>query len=168
MFLRMIALIWTPLKFSALVNSAMAQTAVTKSSFKLIEMCKYFFWVKHTHTHTIILVRGWIFSNELDNVFAPSSQPFQNFCTHCSSLVCLCFSNTGRKKKEQHDGNQAAAGLNPGYAGAYGSAPPVSFQSSTTCSLYRVKFLSALASIETNGAYKFSTRNWTFGMCCLN
>lgn len=32
----------------------------------------------------------------------------------------------GRKKKEQHDGNQAAAGLNPGYAGAYGSAPPLS------------------------------------------
>lgn len=62
-------------------------------------------------------------------------------CTHCSSLACLRFSNTGRKKKEQHDANQAAGGLNPGYGGAYGAAPPVSsVQSSTTCSLYRVKF----------------------------
>ncbi|KAK6135068.1 hypothetical protein DH2020_031189 [Rehmannia glutinosa] len=32
----------------------------------------------------------------------------------------------GRKKKEQHDANQAAVGLNPAYAGAYGAAPPLS------------------------------------------
>ncbi|KAL8530989.1 hypothetical protein ACS0TY_007846 [Phlomoides rotata] len=32
----------------------------------------------------------------------------------------------GRKKKEQHDANQAATGLNPAYAGAYGGAPPLS------------------------------------------
>ncbi|GER35209.1 U1 small nuclear ribonucleoprotein A [Striga asiatica] len=32
----------------------------------------------------------------------------------------------GRKKKEQYDANQAAAVLNPAYAGAYGSAPPLS------------------------------------------
>ncbi|CAA0832014.1 U1 small nuclear ribonucleoprotein A [Striga hermonthica] len=31
----------------------------------------------------------------------------------------------GRKKKEQHDANQAAV-LNPAYAGAYGGAPPLS------------------------------------------
>ncbi|GFS35617.1 spliceosomal protein U1A [Actinidia rufa] len=29
----------------------------------------------------------------------------------------------GRKKKEQHDANQAGMGLNPAYAGAYGAAP---------------------------------------------
>ncbi|KAL3827814.1 hypothetical protein ACJIZ3_016616 [Penstemon smallii] len=32
----------------------------------------------------------------------------------------------GRKKKEQHDANQASIGLNPAYAGAYGAAPPLS------------------------------------------
>ncbi|KAL3849749.1 hypothetical protein ACJIZ3_011631 [Penstemon smallii] len=32
----------------------------------------------------------------------------------------------GRKKKEQHDANQAALGLNPAYAGGYGAAPPLS------------------------------------------
>ncbi|XP_042046927.1 U1 small nuclear ribonucleoprotein A-like [Salvia splendens] len=32
----------------------------------------------------------------------------------------------GRKKKDQHDANQAAAGLNSAYAGAYGAAPPLS------------------------------------------
>ncbi|KAG6415290.1 hypothetical protein SASPL_122696 [Salvia splendens] len=32
----------------------------------------------------------------------------------------------GRKKKDQHDANQAAAVLNPAYAGAYGAAPPLS------------------------------------------
>nr|XP_023920365.1 U1 small nuclear ribonucleoprotein A-like [Quercus suber] len=31
----------------------------------------------------------------------------------------------GKKKKEQHDA-QAGLGLNPAYAGAYGSAPPLS------------------------------------------
>lgn len=32
----------------------------------------------------------------------------------------------GKKRKEQLDPNQAAAGLNPAYAGAYGATPPVS------------------------------------------
>ncbi|KAJ8749553.1 hypothetical protein K2173_026202 [Erythroxylum novogranatense] len=32
----------------------------------------------------------------------------------------------GKKKKEQHDANQAGMGLNPAYAGAYGSTPPLS------------------------------------------
>ncbi|XAR58422.1 hypothetical protein NMG60_11013807 [Bertholletia excelsa] len=32
----------------------------------------------------------------------------------------------GRKKKEQHDANQAGMGLNPAYAGAYGATPPLS------------------------------------------
>ncbi|KAG8389502.1 hypothetical protein BUALT_Bualt02G0236100 [Buddleja alternifolia] len=32
----------------------------------------------------------------------------------------------GRKKKDQHDANQAAIGLNPAYPGAYGAAAPLS------------------------------------------
>lgn len=36
----------------------------------------------------------------------------------------------GRKKKEQHDANQASAGLNPAYP--YGAANPVSISSTTT------------------------------------
>ncbi|XP_015868537.1 U1 small nuclear ribonucleoprotein A [Ziziphus jujuba] len=32
----------------------------------------------------------------------------------------------GKKRKEQHDPNQAGMGLNPAYAGAYGSTPPLS------------------------------------------
>ncbi|MBA0679638.1 hypothetical protein Goari_011395 [Gossypium aridum] len=32
----------------------------------------------------------------------------------------------GKKRKEQLDPNQAAAGLNPSYAGAYGATPPLS------------------------------------------
>ncbi|GLT60825.1 hypothetical protein SLA2020_335730 [Shorea laevis] len=32
----------------------------------------------------------------------------------------------GKKKKEQHDANQAGMGLNPAYAGAYGAMPPLS------------------------------------------
>lgn len=32
----------------------------------------------------------------------------------------------GKKKKDQHDANQAGIGLNPAYAGAYGAAPPLS------------------------------------------
>lgn len=32
----------------------------------------------------------------------------------------------GKKRKEQIDPNQAAAGMNPAYAGAYGAAPPLS------------------------------------------
>ncbi|KAJ4727700.1 U1 small nuclear ribonucleoprotein A-like [Melia azedarach] len=32
----------------------------------------------------------------------------------------------GKKRKEQHDANQAAMGLNPAYAGAYGATPPLS------------------------------------------
>ncbi|EYU46737.1 hypothetical protein ABFS82_04G013900 [Erythranthe guttata] len=32
----------------------------------------------------------------------------------------------GRKKKEQHDANQAAANLNPAYAGGYGATHPLS------------------------------------------
>lgn len=32
----------------------------------------------------------------------------------------------GKKRKEQHDANQAGMGLNPAYAGAYGATPPVS------------------------------------------
>ncbi|MBA0834420.1 hypothetical protein Goarm_006778 [Gossypium armourianum] len=32
----------------------------------------------------------------------------------------------GKKRKEQLDPNQASAGLNPAYAGAYGATPPVS------------------------------------------
>lgn len=32
----------------------------------------------------------------------------------------------GKKRKEQIDPNQVAAGLNPAYAGAYGAAPPLS------------------------------------------
>ncbi|XP_044501380.1 U1 small nuclear ribonucleoprotein A-like [Mangifera indica] len=32
----------------------------------------------------------------------------------------------GKKRKEQHDANQAGMGLNPAYAGAYGATPPLS------------------------------------------
>ncbi|XP_024965437.1 U1 small nuclear ribonucleoprotein A-like [Cynara cardunculus var. scolymus] len=32
----------------------------------------------------------------------------------------------GKKRKGQHDANQAAVGVNPTYAGAYGAAPPLS------------------------------------------
>ncbi|KAJ4849287.1 U1 small nuclear ribonucleoprotein A [Turnera subulata] len=32
----------------------------------------------------------------------------------------------GKKKKDQHDANQAAMGANPAYAGAYGATPPLS------------------------------------------
>ncbi|KAK9281431.1 hypothetical protein L1049_004333 [Liquidambar formosana] len=32
----------------------------------------------------------------------------------------------GRKRREQHDANQAGMGLNPAYAGAYGATPPLS------------------------------------------
>ncbi|KAH9730505.1 U1 small nuclear ribonucleoprotein A [Citrus sinensis] len=32
----------------------------------------------------------------------------------------------GKKRKDQHDANQAGMGLNPAYAGAYGATPPVS------------------------------------------
>lgn len=32
----------------------------------------------------------------------------------------------GKKRKEQHDASQAGMGVNPGYAGAYGAAPPLS------------------------------------------
>lgn len=32
----------------------------------------------------------------------------------------------GRKKKDQHDANQAGIGVNPSYAGPYGAAPPLS------------------------------------------
>uniref|UniRef100_A0A2P2KNK5 Uncharacterized protein MANES_01G220300 n=1 Tax=Rhizophora mucronata TaxID=61149 RepID=A0A2P2KNK5_RHIMU len=32
----------------------------------------------------------------------------------------------GKKKKEQHDANQVAMGLSPGYAGAYGATPALS------------------------------------------
>lgn len=32
----------------------------------------------------------------------------------------------GKKRKGQHDANQAAVGVNPSYAGAYGAPPPVS------------------------------------------
>ncbi|XVF04837.1 hypothetical protein REPUB_Repub05bG0119700 [Reevesia pubescens] len=34
--------------------------------------------------------------------------------------------NGGKKRKEQLDPNQAAAGLNPAYAVAYGTTPPLS------------------------------------------
>lgn len=46
----------------------------------------------------------------------------------CSSLeICIfCLNVGGKKRKEQLDPNQASAGLNPGYAGAYGATPPVS------------------------------------------
>ncbi|KAL3531483.1 hypothetical protein ACH5RR_010805 [Cinchona calisaya] len=33
----------------------------------------------------------------------------------------------GRKKKEQHDANQAGMGLNPAYAGPYGATPPIPY-----------------------------------------
>lgn len=39
-------------------------------------------------------------------------------------LKCF-FSPAGKKRKEQHDVNQAGMGLNPAYPGAYGGAPPV-------------------------------------------
>ncbi|KAK1561021.1 hypothetical protein Q3G72_033538 [Acer saccharum] len=32
----------------------------------------------------------------------------------------------GKKRKDQHDANQAAMGMNPAYAGAYGTTPPLS------------------------------------------
>ncbi|XP_034689515.1 U1 small nuclear ribonucleoprotein A [Vitis riparia] len=32
----------------------------------------------------------------------------------------------GRKRREQHDANQAGVGVNPAYGGAYGAAPPLS------------------------------------------
>ena len=32
----------------------------------------------------------------------------------------------GKKRKDQHDVNQAGMGVNPAYAGAYGATPPVS------------------------------------------
>ncbi|KAL9430699.1 hypothetical protein AB3S75_025988 [Citrus x aurantiifolia] len=32
----------------------------------------------------------------------------------------------GKKRKDQHDANQAGMGLNPAYAGAYGATPPLS------------------------------------------
>ncbi|PON65882.1 U1 small nuclear ribonucleoprotein A/U2 small nuclear ribonucleoprotein B'' [Parasponia andersonii] len=32
----------------------------------------------------------------------------------------------GKKRKDQHDANQAGMGLNPAYPGAYGAAPPLS------------------------------------------
>ena len=34
---------------------------------------------------------------------------------------------SGKKRKDQHDANQAGVGLNPAYPGAYGTAPPVRF-----------------------------------------
>lgn len=36
---------------------------------------------------------------------------------------------SGKKRKDQHDANQTAAGMNPAYAGAYGTMPPVSILS---------------------------------------
>ncbi|KAI4301425.1 hypothetical protein L6164_034704 [Bauhinia variegata] len=33
----------------------------------------------------------------------------------------------GKKRKDQHDANQAGMGLNPAYAGAYGAAPPIPY-----------------------------------------
>lgn len=41
----------------------------------------------------------------------------------------------GRKRKEQHDANQAAMGLNPAYTGAYGATPQVSM----SCTIHFVK-----------------------------
>ncbi|KAH7510974.1 hypothetical protein JRO89_XSUnG0232800 [Xanthoceras sorbifolium] len=32
----------------------------------------------------------------------------------------------GKKRKDQHDANQAAMGMNPAYAGSYGTTPPLS------------------------------------------
>lgn len=47
---------------------------------------------------------------------------------HFKWSFTLCFFGAaGRKKKEQHDANQAGVGPNPAYGGAYGAAPPVRF-----------------------------------------
>ena len=64
-------------------------------------------------------------------------------------LWSLYASIIGRKKKDQHDANQAAAGLNSAYAGAYGAAPPVSALSRATHYLY-LRFLSLFMSIEVH------------------
>lgn len=45
---------------------------------------------------------------------------------------------SGKKRKDQADANQAAMGLNPAYAGAYGAAPPVSIFSVVFGSLFRI------------------------------
>lgn len=42
----------------------------------------------------------------------------------CSSVLIKIFTLScvvGRKKKEQHDANQAGMGLNPAFSGAYGA-----------------------------------------------
>ena len=53
----------------------------------------------------------------------------------------ICFLNAaGKKKKEQHDANQAGMGLNPAYAGAYGAIPPVSMFSALKKSLCSICF----------------------------
>lgn len=53
----------------------------------------------------------------------------------------ICFLNAaGKKKKEQHDANQAGMGLNPAYAGAYGAMPPVSMISALKKSLCSICF----------------------------
>lgn len=41
--------------------------------------------------------------------------------------VTLLHFDAGKKRKDQHDANLAGMGVNPAYAGAYGSAPAVSF-----------------------------------------
>lgn len=49
------------------------------------------------------------------------------FCPVCFLPSYKCILNVpGKKKKEQHDANQAGMGLNPAYAGAYGATPAVS------------------------------------------
>lgn len=43
----------------------------------------------------------------------------------------------GKKRKEQHDANQAAMGMNPAYNGAYGATPQVSKSFSSTTAFPR-------------------------------
>lgn len=80
----------------------------------------------------------------------------------------MCASITGRKKKDQHDANQAAAGLNPSYAGAYGAAPPVSVQSRATRCLY-LRFLPLFTSVEIHVAKNYSPQSlpWAATSFCF-
>lgn len=61
-------------------------------------------------------------------------------CIMCSfwqnfrEVITLSFFITaGRKRKEQHDANQAGVGANPAYGGAYGATPPVSTFTISCC-----------------------------------
>ncbi|KAI3787654.1 hypothetical protein L1987_42267 [Smallanthus sonchifolius] len=47
-----------------------------------------------------------------------------NFLPSCYNIYF--FHAMGRKRKSHHDANQAAVGVNPVYAGAYGATPPLS------------------------------------------